>query len=120
MRFPATPPNYAEVFRGAQGGAKLSRYFHAINSVQDSGYLHWDQLRRLPNVPEGLTHAEWWGIIKMRRTIGFRPLPLEDKSGGAFRFVLPDPQYQELHEIDRGAGAMVAVTEEVLNPQSRD
>jgi Fic family protein len=120
MRFPATPPNYAEILRGVQGGKKLAKYFFAANSEPALGYLHWDQLRRLPNVPEGLTHAEWWATVKMRRTLGVRPLPLQDKNGHHFRFLLPDPQYQELHQIDRGAGEMIAVPEEVVNPQSRD
>lgn len=120
MRFPAFPPDHYEIFRTAHGGEKLAKYFRAANNELEPGYLHWDQLRRLLKVPEGLTHAEWWAIIKMRRAIGFRPLPLQDKNGLYFRFLLPDPQYQELHEIDRGAGEMIVVPEEIVNPQSRD
>jgi Fic family protein len=119
MRFPATPPNWNETYENLSDD-KIANFFHAAKQEPPQGYLHWDQLRRLPNVPRGLTHAEWWATIKFRRRSGLRPFPLTDKKGVKFRFSLPDTLYQELHEIDRGAGNMLTVAEPIVNPQTRD
>jgi Fic family protein len=88
--------------------------------LPDTGriYPHWDQLRRLPT-PPGLNHESWWAIIKLGR-LGSRPLPMNDKRGSNFRFILPDAVHQQLHEIDRKVGGMIAVPEEVVNQQTRD
>jgi Fic family protein len=120
MRFPATPPKWTEILEILQSGDKLDKFFQVARQEPPQGYLHWDQLRRLPNVPQGLTHAEWWAIIKFRRRSSLQYFRLTDKKGVNFCFSLPDTLYQELHEIDRGAGNMLTAAAPIVNPQSRD
>jgi Fic family protein len=120
MRFPATPPvNWQDILQRVQS-EKFEKFFHAARQEPPQGYPHWDQLRRFPNIPEGLTHEEWWAVIKFKRSSDLRSFPLTDKKGKKFRFYLPDTLYQELHEIDRGAGNLLTASGPIVNPQTRD
>jgi Fic family protein len=120
MRFPAIPPaDWYQTFRNVSRD-KLDKFLQATRQELPQGYPHWDQLRRLSNVPEGLTREEWWAAIKFKRGSELKSIALKDKNGKKFRFSLPDALYQELHEIDRGAGNMLAATSPIVNPQTRD
>lgn len=69
-------------------------------------YLHWDELRhREP--PAGITHAEWWGAVRLARSAILRPLPLCDAHGKPFVIGVNDEAHRLLHEIDRDAGPIV-------------
>ena len=82
-------------------------------------YMHWDDLRRRP-APEGLTHAEWWMLLKMRRMLNAQRVPLRDKAGEPFAFSQPVKSLELLHEIDRGLGASWRLPEIATNPATRD
>jgi Fic family protein len=121
MRFPATPPAYHDVITRLIASDNKSREFFSVSDQEPpAGYPHWDQLRRIPIPHSGLTHAEWWAAIKFARRSSFRPLPLVDKQSESFSFSLPDDLYQQLHEIDRGAGKYLTTSEPIANPQTRD
>jgi Fic family protein len=113
------PANWLDIFHGVRS-EKFEKLFHAVRQEPLQGYPHWDQLRRFPNVPEGLTHEEWWAAIKFIRRSDLRSFPLTDKKGEKFQFSLPDTLYQELHEIDRGAGNLQMASDPMVNPQTRD
>lgn len=82
-------------------------------------YLHWDELRRRPS-PKGLTHEEWWLMLKLGRMGKSRPIPLQDKSSTHFVFSLPDSLLELLHEIDRGLPGTWNLPNAVNNPSVRD
>jgi len=121
MRFPATPPDTAEVIRNLGSSGRTVEFFQiASQEPPPPGYPHWDQLRRLPIPWPGLTHTEWWAAIKFKRYSNLHVLPLTDRQGKPFRFSLPDTLYQELHEIDRGAGKYLTTSQPIASPQTRD
>jgi Fic family protein len=120
MRFPATPPDTNDAIQTFQKSGKSAVFFQIAYQKPPLGYPHWDQLRRLPVPQPGLTHAEWWAAIKFGRRLNLRPLPLRDSKGNSFWFSLPDTLYQQLHEIDRGAGKYLTTSKPIANPQARD
>jgi Fic family protein len=82
-------------------------------------YLHWDRLRHYPP-PEGFTAEEWWLALKFSRRGILKPIPLKDKAGQEFQFCVPDIIAEELHLIDRGAGAISSAPDPIANPHTRD
>ena len=87
--------------------------------TNDGRYLHWEDLRyRKP--PEGLTHELWWLGVKMRRKTGSRTVPLKDTAKGYFQFTVPDLVTDLLHQIDRGGGTFVEISEQITNAEQRD
>src|SRR5437660_10718251 len=82
-------------------------------------YLHWDRLIRL-SPPAGLTHEEWWLGLKLGRHQIYKTIPLRDKEGQPFRYLLADPIPERLHSIDLGAGGQIGVPEPATNPEKRD
>jgi len=82
-------------------------------------YLHWDELRHR-NPPEGLTHEEWWSIIKVGRQGLLKPLPFRDKQGAHILFGMPDPVLQALHNIDRRAAGSLAMAAPIVSGEDRD
>lgn len=82
-------------------------------------YLHWDSLRRR-TPPDGLTVREWWLALKVARRPLLRSLPLVDAEGRPFRYALPDPALEMLHQVDQQASGEIALAEEVTNPATRD
>ncbi len=66
--------------------------------LDDSRYLHWEQLiRRTP--PDGLTHDEWWFRLKLQRSAQMRTVPLRAKDGSSFTFAMTDEVLQLTEEI---------------------
>jgi Fic family protein len=84
-----------------------------------SQYLHWNKLIRYPP-PSGLTHEEWWLGLKLSRNPLYKNIPLQDKSGQPFKFLVTDPIPERLHHIDLGAGGRIGVPEPITNPETRD
>ncbi len=82
-------------------------------------YVHWDKLRRYP-APNGITHQEWWLILKISRMNALKPIGLSDKTGRPFQFAVPELVMEELHQIDLGAGGLISLPEPITNPQTRD
>lgn len=82
-------------------------------------YYHWDKLRHL-EPPEGFSSEEWWLGIKLRRASSFRRIPLRDRTGRAFQFLVPDGVLESLHRIDLGTGGGIGMPEQITNQQTRD
>jgi Fic family protein len=117
MRIPATPPDFHQFMMNSEF---ISKAFGKLTIDPSLGYIHWDRLRRLPNVPEGFSHEEWWAMIKINRYLSSRRIDLWSTNGDKFAFSLPDQVYSQLHDIDRRAGGVIAMPEQVANPQTRD
>lgn len=119
MRLPQPPPDMSELMSDLSSGrlTELVSFMHAAHSQRD--YLHWDKLRRL-SPPDGITHREWWLLVKLSRVDSLRQIDLRDRHGEQFQFALPENAIEELHHIDLGAGGTVSLPEQIMNPQTRD
>ncbi len=90
--------------------------------VDDSKYLHWDELLRRDPPPELKTHECWWCAIKTARSSSYRKIEsFLDKNGKPFVFALPDAVLREADWITMNAGALVATDEnELLTEKTRN
>lgn len=111
-------PNFDKAFDAITGDTrKLTRILRT--PLDDSAYLHWDQLRhRTP--PEGWTHEDWWLGIKFQRRQQRRTVDLRDKDGNKFSFVLTDRILKACEEISSRASGLVATGEQVLTTHGRN
>lgn len=80
--------------------------------MDGSRYVHWDKLRQL-QPPDGLSHEEWWFVIRMRREAAMRPLPLTDVDGRPFQYSVPDLVFRRLHYVDQRCSGEIAMSEVV-------
>ncbi len=114
-RPPANPLGLALALEPSKFGKILAE---ASRSEASGKYKHWDVFRHLPP-PAGFTRQEWWGATKFVRAAALKELPLRDAAGQPFRYAVPDPVAQRLHEIDLGAGGIIGMPEPITNPQTR-
>jgi Fic family protein len=122
MKMPKAPPPLSDLLSDIQalGPEGLQKIFGASTVEPLPGrYLHWDDLlRREP--PDELDHRTWWLGIRMRRKAGVNVLPLNDKLGRPFEYIIVDPIPERLHLIDLGAGGLIGMPEQITNPDTRD
>jgi len=120
MKIPRKPPDISELFAEVKPPERMAQLFSMVRNVRlQSHYLHWDKLLRYPP-PEGMSHREWWMLIKLARMDALRPVDLKDRAGNPFQFAVPEIVQEELHQIDLGAGGLVSIPEPITNPQTRD
>lgn len=104
----------------ADTGGKFLEVLSAVPETNTEGrYLHWDELRHR-NPPPGLSHRQWWLGLKLARSQHAKRVPLKDRYGVPFSFVLADPIPQYLHELDLSAGGSIRVPEAIINPETRN
>jgi len=91
MKKPKTPPSMQELLREASGKERLHKIFDSTRgpSVRER-YPHWHDLLHY-SPPGDLSHREWWLALKLSRHSLFKSLPLTDKHGNPFRYLLTDP-----------------------------
>jgi hypothetical protein len=119
MKMPRTPPTIPELM-SKMTADQLTQVFRFVSSIPSmSKYLHWDKLIRYAP-PSELTHEEWWLGLKLSRNTLYKNIPLQDKHGQPFKFLVTDPIPELLHHIDLGAGGRIGVPEPVTNPETRD
>jgi Fic family protein len=82
-------------------------------------YLPWDKIR-FKTPPNGMSHRQWWYLIKMARGMMQRPLPLTDAQGRHFTYALPDEVLRMTEDINRRTSGQIAMSEQVTNPTTRD
>ena len=115
MKIPQSPPDLRKLV--VSDPNLLEKISRALSAETGDRYLHWDQLRfRTP--PNGLTHEEWWAAVKLKRNL--KTIPLRDKRGQEFRFLVPEAVAKQLHLIDMGAGGRIGIESRVLNRDRRD
>ena len=122
MKKPKTPPDvykiWEEVRHDPERFMTIREKIPKLSAAEK--YLHWDKLR-YHTPPEGLSHQEWWFGLKWQRQNLFRQVPLKDKSGENFNYLLDvDPIAKRLHNIDQGAGGFIQMPEQITNPDTRD
>jgi Fic family protein len=120
MRIPRRAPALEKLVSGLPQSDRVVQILQAVENVTtESRYFHYDELRfRKP--PEGLSHEEWWLGLKLRRSAGYRTIPLKDTNGQNFQFTVPDLVTDLLHQIDRGGGTLVEIPEPITNAEQRD
>jgi len=121
MRMPVRPPAWPDILRETDSSKRLPEIFAAVGAQAASHgtYLHWDKLRRLPP-PGGISHREWWLVLKLQRLSHRKNFPLKDVEGKPFVFGWADPIPEQIHQIDLGAGGSIGIEEPITNPDTRD
>jgi Fic family protein len=118
LRKPLSPPDLEALIRKFDGMhlLELLQASYRANSIK---YYHWDTLRHL-EPPNGLSHEEWWLSLKLARGPNRKMVPLRDREGKPFSFVITDEATEYLHKVDQQASGAISVSEEVTNPATRD
>ena len=121
MRKPKKPPKLPDILAKIQGDypAFFKNIYSRNVTIQPENYFHWDKLIHL-TPPEELNHEQWWRAIKLYRSSLYKKISLHDTDGNPFQFLVPDKVLEQLHKIDMSAGGMVAMPDQVTNPQTRD
>ena len=105
MKLPVPAPQVKDLLD--QGRVSFSDLFtHGIGAEVDGVYEHWDHLRHLPP-PAGLTSEKWWAALKFARAALARGLPLQDKTGDAFKVSTTSTMLRKLHFLDREAAGLI-------------
>src|SRR5260221_11908175 len=103
MRIPRKPPlaqEFMDLIQRDPNRAML--VLQAADSPTLEGrYPHYHKLR-FHTPPGDLTHEEWWHAVKFRRRPLFHDLPLKDKFGMDFVYLISEPMPEVLHQIDLG------------------
>jgi Fic family protein len=99
--------------------AKVMANQDAVMSAARERYFHWNDLLYRPE-PDGLSHAEWWFLLKIARSQLKQFVPLHDKEGKQFSYGQVPPIPKQLHEIDLRLGGQIKMPEEVMNPDTKD
>ena len=120
MKKPQKPPatSFGAALVYLTHSTHLSEFI--ANATVEGKYLHWDELRHL-DPPEGLSHKQWWAILKFARRAGRQLVNLEPIDGGHdFSFILPDIAQQYLYELSKGLGGSIELSSRVVNKDTRD
>lgn len=122
MNTPMPPPDPTETGRRLRADPDRLVYLvtkFSPQNISHSRYLPWDELRyRKP--PEGLSHEEWWFLIRTHRNLVMRETSLQDVAGNPFRYALPDEVLKLSEEIAKDTGGQISMSESVTNPETRD
>ena len=124
MRKPREAPKFLDILQkvtqeSANAPSNLQKLFAKADEVSLGKYLHWDELW-VREPPKDLSREEWWFLFKLQRQTLKQFVPLIDKSGGMFSFVMSPIILQSLHEIDMRAGGQIRMPQEVTNPETKD
>ena len=99
MKIPVPPPDFgAELSKVLDSGRAMDVFYGSNVAALSGQYYSWDQMRyRTP--PEGMSVEEWWVASKLARNASRRDLPLLDKEGRPFGYVLCDPLLELIEEV---------------------
>jgi Fic family protein len=109
------PPSQNEIIRELPGD-RLVELFEADAPEPAGEYVHWDKLRHL-KPPGGLSHREWWFVIKAGRRRSMVKTPLTDPGGEPFSYSTPDTVLRRLHSVDRRCAGTIAMPEVVTDDE---
>jgi Fic family protein len=120
LKKPAPPP---KTFGEAAAAISASRLVELLTIVPKNSlrgtYFPWDEIRfRTP--PAGLTPLEHWQALKFYRTRDYRELPLKDKKGRSFQYLIPEHISEALHQLDMKAGGVIDTAPLSFTEEGRD
>ena len=122
MKVPLKPPSQIELMKtlsGSSPGRIIQIITMGIGPELNGRYFHWDELRHR-ELPEGLSHEEWWFVIKQARSVIRKQLNLEDQQGTEFGLVLTEGLQRKLHKIDRDAAGTIQMDAPITTKETRD
>lgn len=124
MKRPAPPPPVEETLLELLSTPAGIEQFKTLTAAQlgaapGGKYRHWDTFRHAPPLA-GFTAQEQWAAVKLARQALYRRLPLLDTKGRPFKFALPNPALEMLHQVDRYVGGSIQGSEQVTDPATRD
>jgi Fic family protein len=97
LKKPANPPEVDAIIIDLLEKGKMPT--HNIDDAKGR-YVHWDKLRFLSPVPEGLTSKEWWAAIKYIRRGMYKNISINDQNGKPFVFAYTEQIMKDLHWLD--------------------
>ncbi len=119
VKVPMSPPNTEDVLKNLDLDGFERIFSSGVKASQNGQYRHWDEVRhREP--PDGLSLEEWWAAIKFSRQREFHALPLTDKDGRPFQYMMPDKAWERVHKIDQRLGGRITLSEKVANPATQE
>ena len=116
---PENPPPMAELLVSLSRDRLVELATRSGELGAGDQYDHWSRLR-YKKPPTGLSHEEWWAVLKLARRSRSQTVPLRAKDGTEFSIGLPGEALSLLHLIDKNAAGNVALSEDVTGPGSRD
>jgi len=119
MKIPQKPPRWLSLDEKLTDARRDVLFRRQTEWITADRYLHWNEIRRRP-APEGFSHEEYWYVLKLSRSGGYRPIGLNDKRGTRFQFGQPNKLTELLHQIDRGLGLAIGLPEAIAQPATRD
>lgn len=121
MKMPKTPPDVAYLWDKMRKDSDrmMDILGTKIPDLERGKYLHWDKLQ-FYTPPKELTMEEWWFLIKISRQSQFKQIPLKDKEGIPFNYLITYPIPERLYEIDLGAGGSIHMPDQITNPDLKD
>jgi Fic family protein len=121
MKMPKRPPSYDSIWKNLIADSKRLELVLSpkLTGPEKEKYLHWDKLQYYPP-PAGLTHEEWWYLIKSERRSLYKQAPLKDTRGDPFKYLIVDPIPEGLHRIDQMAGRLIPLPDQITDPDVRD
>lgn len=117
MKVPATPPEWNQALDRAWNTLRLGELY--VEPLDDSEYLPWDRLR-FKTPPTDIDHELWWVMIKLRRQVQQRAVPLKDMNGDDFHYALTDTILKQCELIARQASGEISLPELALSSGDRD
>ncbi|MCB0107578.1 MAG: hypothetical protein KDE53_16775, partial [Caldilineaceae bacterium] len=119
MRIPERALQFAELVKALDGDG-LQQVLDVLVDIDDSRYLHWDEIRhRQP--PHGLSHKQWWAAIKLGRERNARPIDeFVSTTGENFEYTLPDMVLEAVHLIDSQSRGSIGVHEPNMSRADRN
>jgi Fic family protein len=122
MKIPLRPPSAYQIIRdlAEEKPSRLAELLlMEIGPELNGNYFHWDQLRhRQP--PEGLSHEEWWLLMKKARGANKKVIGLEDPHNNKFSFTLTEALHRKLSQMDRDAAGAIATDAPVVTDENRE
>lgn len=120
LKKPKAPPDFPALYHAATEAGTLLSIFQKVSSVSPRGtYFPWDEVRFRPP-PDSLTAEQHWLGLKLRRQSQYSAIPLQDKSGSPFQYLVPEHVAEALHRIDLQAGGNLSVLPLTLSEAGRD
>ncbi len=119
MKIPRTPPSMEKLSEVLKDPSRFQRIiFNSQDILPKDKYPHWDNVRYL-KPPKGMSHQDWWLALKLQRQTLFKQVPLKDRNGRHFRYLITDPIPERLHKIDLRAGGRIEMPAQITNPETR-
>lgn len=120
LKTPSTLPEPDAFWRNYKPDAflKLLRSGTGLGADSNANYPSWDDVRGQAT-PEGLTPEQRWFFTKLMRRQVYQTLPITDAKRAPFKYNVPAPAIELLHQIDRSTPGAVAGFEPINNSQTR-